>query len=134
MDLKIDTEVQGNILVITATGTQSFGQVVRLGKQIFDLAAEKQIDHILVNALAVDGTLTTLERYGNAVQLTEYLQQRRMMPKIAIVGKPPSTDGFAVRVAQNRSVPVEVFASVQEALNWLGSMLRTRASGSAPLG
>jgi hypothetical protein len=42
-----------------------------------------------------------------------------MSPRLAFVGKPPAVDGFGVRVAQNRGITTEVFASQQEALRWL---------------
>jgi hypothetical protein len=42
-----------------------------------------------------------------------------MNPKFAFVGKPPTIDGFAVRVGQNRGLVAEVFSNQQDALKWL---------------
>jgi len=39
--------------------------------------------------------------------------------RVAFLGKRPTTDGFAARVAQDRGIVTEVFCSQQEALNWL---------------
>jgi hypothetical protein len=119
MDLHAHIELQGELLVATATGTVAFEPALKILKGICDLAAEKGVHKILVNALAVDGTLSTTERYQHAVQLTGHLQQLQFNPRVAIVGVPPALDGFGVRVAQNRDVCVELFPSVEEALSWL---------------
>ena len=101
MNLKIETESQGNVLFVTATGTLSFAPAVRLWKEIFDTAAEKHTSSILANALAVDGGLTPLEWYHLAVELVEYLKQHKISPKVAVVGNPPAIVDLGVRVAQN---------------------------------
>jgi uncharacterized protein (DUF2384 family) len=119
MDLHIDIELQGELMLVTARGDLAFDAALRLLKQVCDTAAEKQIDKIIVNSLAVDGELSTFERYRIGVQVAAYIKQRQMSPRLAFVGQPPEIDGFGVRVAQNRGVATEVFSSQQEALNWL---------------
>ena len=119
MDLHIHIESQEGLLLVTASGSLAFDVALRLLKQVFDTATEKQVNKILVNGLAVDGKLSTLERYSLGVEIAAYLKQRQMNQKVAIVGKPPSVDGFGVRVGQNRGVITEFFSSQQEALNWL---------------
>ena len=84
-----------------------------------DIAEEKQVNKILVNSLAVDGELSTLERYSLGTEVAAYLQQRHIEARLAFVGKPPAIDGFGVRVAQNRGVTTEVFSSQEEARSWL---------------
>ena len=119
MDLHINIELQVGLLLVTASGTVAFDGALRLLKQVFDTAAEKQVNTILVNGLALDGEFSTLERYSLGVEVAAYLKQRQMNIRIAFVGKPPTVDGFGVRVAQNRGVTVNVFSSQQAALNWL---------------
>jgi hypothetical protein len=119
MDLRIDMELQGGLLLVTLSGDAALDAALRVFKQAFDTAKEKGVSKILVNALAVDGVLSTLERYRLGVELVEYLQQHQMNPRLAAVGKPPTADGFAARVGQNRGVSVEMFSSQQEALSWL---------------
>ncbi len=119
MDLHIDVELQGGLMSVTARGNLTFDATLRLLKQVCDTAAEKQIKKILVNSLAVDGDLTTLERYQLGVEIAAYIMQRQKNTRLAFVGQPPQMDGFGVRVAQNRGMTVEVFPSEQEALNWL---------------
>jgi hypothetical protein len=119
MDLHIDVELQVGLLLVTASGSLAFDAALRLLKQVLDTAAEQQVNRILVNCLALDGELSTLERYSLGVEVPAYFKQRQMNLRIAFVGKPPAMDGFGVRVAQNRELPTEMFSSQQEALNWL---------------
>ncbi len=120
MDLHIEVELQATLLLVTATGNFKFDPALRLLKQACDTAAEKQVHKILVNALAMDGEISTLERYSLGAQLSSHIQKQQPNLRLAIVGKPPSVDGFAVRVGQNRGIVTEVFSSEEEALRWLG--------------
>jgi len=120
MDLRIDIELREGLLLVTASGTFAFDAALLLLKQVCDTAKEKEVSKILVNALAVDGELATVDRYRLGTEVTAYLKQRQMSPRLAFVGKPPAVDGFGVRVAQNRGITTEVFSSQQEALRWLG--------------
>jgi len=120
MDLRIDIELREGLLLVTASGTFAFDAALLLLKQVCDTAKEKEVSKILVNALAVDGELATVDRYRLGTEIAAYLKQRQMSPRLAFVGKPPAVDGFGVRVAQNRGITTEVFSSQQEALRWLG--------------
>jgi hypothetical protein len=88
-------------------------------KQTYDTALEKHVNLILVDTLGVEGKLTTFERYRLGTETVRYFRSTRMHPRIACIGEPPSTDGFAVRVAKNRWVDAEMFSSRHEALDWL---------------
>jgi hypothetical protein len=119
VDLHVDIELQGDVLLIAVSGTVSFDAALRTFQQAIDTAKEKEVSKILVNTLAVNGELSTLERYDLATGVLAHARQREMNPKLAIVGKPPTTDGFAVRVGQNRNMNVEAFSEQPRALNWL---------------
>jgi hypothetical protein len=119
MELHIDIELQGTILLVTAKGNAAFDAALRLYKLVFDTAKEKGVNKILVNTLAVSGELTTLDRYQLAAELAAYLKRHQMNPRLAIVGVPPTTDGFGVLVAQNRDVTIQAFDTLQAALTWL---------------
>lgn len=121
MDLRIDIELQGSVLLVTASGPVALDAAMRLLMQAFDVAKEKEVNKILVNSIAVTGALSTFDRYTLGVEVVAYLRQREMNPKVAFVGKLPTTDGFGVRVAQNRNLTIEVFSSQEEALNWLAN-------------
>jgi hypothetical protein len=119
MDLHIVVAQQQDILLVTVTGSVGYDPALRFYKQMFDTAAEKQVNKILVNALAMDGELSPLESYHLGVQVAAYLKQRKMSPRLAIVGKPSTMDGLGVGVARNRKVTTEAFPSEQDALDWL---------------
>jgi len=119
LKLQIDIEVQGGLLLVTAKGNLAFDAALRLLKQVFDTAKEKEVNKILVNCLGLNGKLSTFERYNLGAELATYLRQGGIEPRLAFVGKPPTIDGFGVRVGQNRGVITEVFSSQQEAVNWL---------------
>jgi hypothetical protein len=119
MDLHFETELQGGLLLVTASGSLAFEATLRILKQVCDTAAEKQVKNILVNCLALDGELSTLERYRIGVEVAAYLSERQLNPRIAFVGKPPAMDGFGVFISQSRGVTTQVFSHPQEALSWL---------------
>jgi hypothetical protein len=62
MDLHIEIELRAPLLRVTAKGNFKLDPAVRLLKHACDMAAEKQIRKIIVNALAMDGELSTMER------------------------------------------------------------------------
>jgi hypothetical protein len=121
MELHIDMELQGELLLVTLSGDLAYDPALPLLKQMCDTAKEKGVSKILVHALAVQGELSTLERYTLGTELGKYIMQRQMNPRLAAIGKPPSLDGFAALVAQNRSLTAKVFSSQQEALTWLAN-------------
>jgi hypothetical protein len=133
MDLHIDIELQGGLLLVTATGRVKFDAVVRLLKEVCDTAAANQINKILVNGLAADGELASFERYASGVEIAAYLTQRRMNVRLAFVGVPPTVNGFGVLVAQNRGVDAMVFPTSQEALTWLDDVPGDPSIGQKPL-
>jgi hypothetical protein len=120
MDLHFDIEIKGRLLLATASGGLTLDEALRFLKQVLDAAAEKQVNNIMVNSLAVDGELSTLERYSLGMEIAAYFHQRLMNARLAFVGKPPAMNGFAVLVGRNRGVITELFSSQEEALDWLG--------------
>jgi hypothetical protein len=124
MNLHTEIEVQDELLLVVVHGTLSLDASLRALKQVLDTAGEKQVNRILIDVLDVDGVLTTLERYDLGAQAAAYIQQRQMNPTLAFVGKPPASDGFGVRVAQNRGVITEMFSTRQKALDWLARMAK----------
>jgi hypothetical protein len=120
VDLQIETEVAGDILLATCTGIATAKSFLRLLLQVCDIAAEKRVQKVLFNGLAISGSATTLERYEVGVKVSEHLLQHKMDLRIAFVGVPPTFDGFAAEVARNREVVIQVFPTVEAATAWLG--------------
>jgi hypothetical protein len=130
MKLHVDITIENQLLVATAHGTLLFDACLRGLKHVLDQARKKQVTQILIDLLAVDGALTTLERYELGKQTAAYIQQHQMNPQIAFVGKPPAADGFGVRVAQNLGATTEMFPTRQQALNWLAAWPNPRQTKS----
>jgi hypothetical protein len=120
MKLHSSVEVQGKLLLVVVSGEWSFNEVWDLLKQTYDAALEKRLNLILIDTLDAEGKLSTFDRYRLARETVAYLRSRQMHPRIALVGKPLSADGFGVLVAKNRWVDAEIFSDRNEALNWLG--------------
>jgi hypothetical protein len=118
--MEMQTELQGEVLLVALTGKVDLSWCVRLFNQAFDIAADRRVFKVLFNALAVTGTLSTLERYELGSKVAAHIAKLGTNPKIAFVGVSPTVNGFAVRVAQNRDVAVELFSNVPQGLEWLG--------------
>jgi hypothetical protein len=131
MDMK--TQLQGDVLLVTLTGKVDLSLSVLLLNQAFDIAAATPAYKVLFNAHAVTGTLSTLERYELGSRVAAHITQLGTSPKVAFVGVSPTVNGFAVRVAQNREVAVELFRDVPEGLAWLGRWPSRERPGTSPL-
>jgi hypothetical protein len=75
MDLHIDVVLQQEILLITVTGSVGYDAALRVYQQIFDTAAARRVNKILVNTLPVEGELSPLERYHLGAQVAEWYCQ-----------------------------------------------------------
>jgi hypothetical protein len=121
MKLRLDIEIEDGLLVAFLCGKLSFDALHRVLQQVLDRARERQVDHILVDMLSVDGVLTTLERYDLGKQTAQYIHRHHMNPRIAFVGRPPAAEGFGVLVAQNLGVITEMFRTREKAFEWLAA-------------
>jgi anti-anti-sigma regulatory factor len=119
MDLRADFELQEELLLVTASGELTLDAALRLLKQLFDTANEKGVDRILVDCLAMSGELSTSDRYDLGAKAAAYSQREKSNKKLAIVGLPPTINGFAVEVAQNRGLATAAFTSKPDAMAWL---------------
>src|SRR5262249_38395770 len=120
MKLHSSMEVQGALLLVVVNGELSFNAAWDVLKQTYDTALEKQVNLILIDALALEGKLTSFEKYRLGTGTVTYFLSSLMHSRIACVGKPPFMDGLGVLVAKNRWVAAEMFSNRHEALNWLG--------------
>jgi hypothetical protein len=115
-ELQVEFEVLEDRLLVTASGTVSYQPAYSLLEQALDAAKREQVSLILVDTLAVTGTLTTEDRYDLGLALAAYVALGTRV-KMAFVGKP--TAGAGVMVAQNGGVIIEMFSSREDAMNWL---------------
>jgi hypothetical protein len=132
--LKIDMKFQGDVLFVTANGRTDFDTASRLLKEVCEAAAEKHAAKILVDCLAVTGQLAPFERYRLGAETADVYLTHRMDVKLAFVGVPPTTQGFGVRVAQNRGINTKLFSTTQEARQWLDEAPDVAADSPGPAG
>jgi hypothetical protein len=74
---------------------------------------------ILADASAAEGKLSDMDRYQLGRSMAEYYISKRLVFKVAIVGKPPLINGFGALVASNRGVATETFSDTAHATRWL---------------
>jgi hypothetical protein len=117
--MKLHIELREKLLVATISGDVSFSRALPLLLEVCDATVDQEADKVLIDCLAVEGELSNLERYTIGVEVTEYLRQRSIRPMVAVLGKPPTINGFGVLVGQNRGAKAEVFSELQDALKWL---------------
>jgi hypothetical protein len=117
--MTLSLEMQDDLLVATLSGEVSETEVALQLKQVLSCAAEKDAKKILVNGLGLTGRLSTMDRYSLAITAVTLGRSMRISPRVAFVGRPPTFDGFALRVAINRGARAALFADLQEALDWL---------------
>jgi hypothetical protein len=74
MKLHSIMEVRGELLLVVFCGEWSFNEGWDLLKQTYDAALEERVNLILVDTLAVDGKLTTFDRYQLATETVAHFR------------------------------------------------------------
>ena len=120
---------QDDFLLATAVGQVSIEEVRRVLRTAVDTATEWGIAKILLDLLAVKGELSDLELYEVGRAMAGYCVSKSIYPKLAVVGNPPTVNGFGAEVASNRGLTSRTFSDRQLALNWLRAV-DSRAHGS----
>src|SRR5215468_11293519 len=119
MELK-KIESKEDYLLVTLAGQVSFSEATLVFTTVRDVATKRGFDKILVDCLSVRGELSNFERYELGQALAQHWQKGLSgMPKIAIVGTPPTINGFGALVASNRGFLAETFSELTKALDWL---------------
>jgi hypothetical protein len=124
----LQIEAQDDILVATLAGPASLDELRRAFEQAFSRAAAENFQMLLFDGTGLTGTLSTMERYDLGVDAAKYVRALGTSPHFAVFGQLPTTDGFGVRVAQNRGMRTEMFREVETAMGWL----RNPGSCNAP--
>jgi hypothetical protein len=119
MKLQVKLNTDGDLLLALVTGTMSLDASWHVLKEICDTALQKHLTRILVDALAAQEVLNTIDRYTIGVKLVDYCGRQKFWPRLAVVGQPPVVDGFGVLVAKNRGLDTEIFPKWSEALGWV---------------
>ena len=103
----------------TVEGKVPLQEALRIWEEIIQNAAAHRVRRILADCLRAEAQLSTADRYHLGQASAKEVQSRRIGIRFAMVGVPPTLDGFAALVAQNYGIDISVFATVQEALDWL---------------
>jgi hypothetical protein len=120
--MEVNFDPRTDCVFATLTGPLSPEGLLPVFYKIIDATVAGGSGAVLVDFSALDGTLTTSERFnlGESV-VAHYLSgSRKIRPKAAVVGKAPLIDGFRVLVASSRGLNAKVFSDVPQALDWLG--------------
>ena len=88
-------------------------------QNIFDTTKERQLHKVLIDCLAIQGQLTTLERYQLGTWAARYIHQLGINLRTAFLGVPPVVDGFGLLVARNRGLNAQLFSAIPDAQKWL---------------
>ena len=119
MELK-KIESKEDYLLVTLAGQVSFSEAVVVLIKVRNVATERGFDKVLVDCLSLRGELSNFERYELGQALARHwLKGLSGTPKIAIVGMPPTINGFGALVASNRGFLAETFSELPKALDWL---------------
>jgi len=119
MELK-KIESKEDYLLVTLAGQLTYSEATVVLIKIRDVATQMGFDRVLVDCLSLSGELSSFERYKLGQILAQHWQKGLSgTPKIAIVGTPPTINGFGALVASNRGFPAKTFSELPKALDWL---------------
>jgi hypothetical protein len=118
-DLKIQAD--GDVLKATATGTRSFETVLALSQDILTICVEKKIKKVLIDVLALEGRLSTIDAYEISARRFPKMRYRGVIAKCAVVDLKEfeETYRFFETVAVNRGLFFRIFSDTAEAIAWL---------------
>jgi hypothetical protein len=112
-------ESKEDYLEVTLAGQVSFSEATVFLTKVRDVATERGFDKVLVDCLSVSGELSSFERYELGQILAEHWQKGLSgTPRRAIVGTPPTINGFGALVASNAASLRRHFRSYRK--HWIG--------------
>jgi len=120
--MEVNFDSRTHCVLATFTGPVSAEGLLQAFYKTIDAAVERDLGLIVIDCSALEGTLTTTERFniGESGAAYSFSKSRKLRPKIALVGKPPLIDGFGATAASNRGLNAKAFSDVPRALDWLG--------------
>ena len=125
MDLKL--KIAGDVLTAELSGQLTLGEAAKVCMLACDGAAESGFSTFLLDASAVDGELSDMERYQLGKTVADYCVSNGWSYKVALLGTEPAVTGFAALVASNRGLVATHFRERQKALEWLNAFAPDRS-------
>lgn len=125
--MKIQIEPKKQYLYVHLTGIFELNAAKECSIQFLDAADDFDLFVILVDALSLEGELSTMERFHYAEFMARKSREHKVTQKfdnlrIAYVAKLPIVDPqkFGETVATNRGMLVKATTDFKEAYEWLG--------------
>jgi len=117
--MNVQFKPQSDYLLITLSGVASCDEIISAFKEIFEAASQEGSNKILVNCLSLEGEISTMERHRIGIEATQFQTSCGIIPRVAVLGKAPTVDGFAALVSNNRGGDCTVVSGWKEALDYL---------------
>lgn len=117
--MRTSATLKEGILRLTVTGESELEESVRVFEKMCRDARAKKARGVLMDLRKLTGVLSGRERLEMGSRVAACAEGLGGVPKVAVLGKPPTVDGFAAMVARNRGIEVDLFDTVEEALEWL---------------
>jgi hypothetical protein len=120
--MNVRVESRQSYVFATLTGPHSLEEALAAFQATYDEAFDRGLRLILFDCSGLNGALSQRERFTLGKSGVDYWSSRssKMIPAIAVVGKPPAINGLGAMVASSSGIQVQTFPEVQEALKWLG--------------
>ena len=115
--MNVHTHLQDAILYASVHGERDFDSYRRILEQVANEAAQQGVSKILLDLKHLDGDLTPIERINLAVKGLDDITKLRINPIVAVVGA--TAKRLAVIAAQSLGADVEMFPSIEKAIEWL---------------
>jgi hypothetical protein len=120
---ELKTEVDGDILRVTASGTRDPETVAAVAHEIAALCSEKGIPKALIDVSRLEGKLGTLDAFSLVVKHFPALRELSQLEGVAVLDKELTEERhrFLENVAVNRGFNIRMFDDADKAMEWLRS-------------
>jgi len=113
-------ETKGSHLFVHANGVRTHATVTAMTMEIFDAALANRMFKVLIDVRELEGQLGILDSYLVVTEMFEKIRGKGLRKAAIVDRQAPSLRGwFLETVARNRGFNFRIFASQEEALEWL---------------
>lgn len=120
MEMSLATHAQYGFPVVIASGPITEEGLVELGHFIRKSCEEAEVQGAVIDCKMIEGALSSKSLYRATPEFSLAVGQRI---KVAYINRPdawpPDDDQFSRDLAYNRGVPLELFESLDQAIDWL---------------
>lgn len=137
MTITIQTDLLPGYARVTYAGPYNRDDALRAWESGFAFASAENQPLLLIEIFGISGQPpTTMDRHDHGMKLAALQKEYQSVHAVAIVGKEPiiEPDRFLALIANSSGANVQVFDTVQAALEWLeseGSRLEKHADSTS---